>query len=196
MGKPNKIQSTVDHIIEQLIELGADRKTTLLGVGGGVITDITGYVAGIFMRGVKCAFIPTTVLAMVDAAIGGKNGVDVGNYKNMVGLIRQPQFILYDFSFLKTLPKEEWVNGFAEIIKHAAIKDAIMFAELESQNLNYYRKDSAAMASLIKRNALLKTKVVISDETEQGDRKLLNFGHTFGTQLKIFITFLMDTLLV
>ena len=179
-GEHFKIQVTVDNIIQQLIDAGADRKTTLIGVGGGVITDIAGYVAGVFMRGIKCGFVPTSVLAMVDAAIGGKNGIDVGLYKNMVGLIRQPAFILYDFSLLKSLPKEEWVNGFAEVIKHACIKDAPMFTLLEQNKLSFFQKDYTALAKLIQRNALIKTKVVISDEFEKGERKLLNFGHTLG----------------
>ncbi|HKG68279.1 MAG TPA: 3-dehydroquinate synthase [Segetibacter sp.] len=179
-GEQFKIQVTVDNIIQQLIDAGADRKTTLIGVGGGVITDITGYVAGVFMRGIKCGFVPTSILAMVDAAIGGKNGIDVGLYKNMVGLIRQPAFLLYDFSLLKSLPKEEWVNGFAEVIKHACIKDAPMFTLLEQNKLSFFQKDFTALAKLIQRNALIKTKVVISDEFEKGERKLLNFGHTLG----------------
>lgn len=179
-GEAHKNQSTVDDIIEQLIESGADRKTTLIGIGGGIITDITGYVAGIFLRGISFGFVPTSVLAMVDASVGGKNGVDVGLYKNMVGLIRQPSFILYDYSLLKTLPKEEWVNGFAEIIKHAAIKDAAMFKILEESKLTIFQKDVKNIAKLIQRNVLIKTKVVLNDEFEGGERKLLNFGHTLG----------------
>ena len=179
-GEQHKQQATVDNIIQQLVELGADRKTTLVGVGGGVVTDITGYVAGIYMRGLSFGFVPTSILAMVDAAIGGKNGVDLGMYKNMVGLIRQPSFLLYDFSLLKTLPKQEWVNGFAEVIKHAAIKDTAMFKQLEESKLSDYQKDPTLVAKLIQRNALLKTKVVLNDEFEQGERKLLNFGHTVG----------------
>lgn len=179
-GEAHKNQQTVDTIIAQLIELGADRKTFLVGVGGGVITDITGYVAGIYMRGLSFGFVPTTILAMVDASIGGKNGVDVGIYKNMVGLIRQPSFLLYDYSLLKSLPKEEWINGFAEIIKHAAIKDAAMFALLEQHKLTAFQRNNDLLDELIKKNALLKSKVVQQDEFEQGDRKLLNFGHTLG----------------
>lgn len=179
-GEAFKVQQTIDMIIDQLIEMGADRKTVLVGVGGGVITDITGYVAGIFMRGIDVGFVPTSLLAMVDAAIGGKNGIDVGVYKNMVGLIRQPSFLLYDYSFLKTLPLTEWQNGFAEIIKHASIKDAAMFKELQQYQLKDYQKNYQLLVKLVERNALLKTKVVLADEREQGERKLLNFGHTFG----------------
>lgn len=179
-GEQYKIQQTADVVIDQLIALGADRKTTLIGVGGGVVTDITGYVAGIYMRGIPFGFVPTSLLAMVDASIGGKNGIDVGLYKNMVGLIRQPKFLLFDFSFLRTLPKTEWQNGFAEIIKHACIKDAAMFTLLQQQTLSAFQKNSKLLSALVERNVLIKTKVVISDEFEQGDRKLLNFGHTLG----------------
>jgi len=179
-GEVYKVQQTVDMIIDQLIEMGADRKTVLVGVGGGVVTDITGYVAGIFMRGIDVGFVPTSLLAMVDAAIGGKNGIDVGVYKNMVGLIRQPSFLLYDYSFLKTLPLTEWQNGFAEIIKHACIKDAAMFKELQQHKLGDYKKDLSLLSKLVERNVMLKTKVVVADEREQGERKLLNFGHTLG----------------
>ncbi len=183
-GEEYKVQSTVDSIIEQLIEMQADRTTTLVGVGGGVITDLTGYVASVYMRGIRFGFVPTTLLALVDASIGGKNGIDVGVYKNMVGIIRQPSFILHDLIFLNSLPENEWRNGFAEIIKHACIKDAAMFKELEAKNLSFYKKQKAKACLLIQRNALLKTKLVQLDEFEQGDRKLLNFGHTLGHALE------------
>lgn len=179
-GEEYKVQQTVDVIIDQLIAMGANRHTILIGFGGGVITDITGFVAGIFMRGVKVGYIPSTLLAMVDAAIGGKNGIDVGVYKNMVGLIRQPSFLIYDYSLLKTLPLKEWQNGFAEIIKHACIKDAKMFAELSQQSIAKYQKQPLLLGALIKRNAVIKIKVVQEDEFETGERKLLNFGHTLG----------------
>jgi len=183
-GEEYKIQATVDSIIEQLIEMEADRKSVLVGVGGGVVTDLTGYVASVYMRGIAFGFIPTSLLAMVDASIGGKNGIDVGVYKNMVGVIRQPSFLLFDPSLLQTLPDEEWRNGFAEIIKHASIKDATMFKELEQNDVTSYQKKRKELSALIQRNALLKTKVVQQDEFEKGDRKLLNFGHTLGHALE------------
>ncbi len=179
-GEEHKQQATVDFIIEALLNFGATRQAVLIGVGGGVVTDIVGYVAGIYMRGVAVGFVPTTILAMVDASIGGKNGIDVGLYKNMVGLIRQPQFLVYDLDFLKFLPQHQWENGFAEIIKHAAIKDAKMMKELSVNNLSFYQKNKKALASLIERNVQIKVKVVQKDEFEKGDRKLLNFGHTIG----------------
>jgi len=179
-GEAYKNQTTVNSVIEQLIGMGADRKTFLVGIGGGVVTDIAGYVAAIYMRGIPCGFMPTSILAMVDASIGGKNGIDVGVYKNLVGTIRQPDFLLYDYSLLKTLPDAEWINGFAEIIKHAAIKDAALFRELEKNKLTTYRRDKAALAKLIRRNVVIKSNVVEKDEFEQGDRRMLNFGHTLG----------------
>ena len=179
-GEEFKVQATVDTVIEQLINMGADRSCTLVGVGGGVITDLTGYIASVYMRGVRFGFIPTTLLALVDASIGGKNGIDVGVYKNMVGIIRQPAFLLHDMVFLNSLPQSEWENGFAEIIKHACIKDAGMFKELENKSLKFYQSKKKEICRLVQENALIKTKVVQQDEFEKGDRKLLNFGHTLA----------------
>ncbi len=179
-GEEHKQQKTVDYIIEQLIALQADRKTFIVGAGGGVVTDIAGYAASIYMRGLKFGFVPTTLLAMVDAAIGGKNGVDVGLYKNIVGLIKQPEFLLFDYDLLETLPDEQWINGFAEIIKHAAIKDAGLFELLENNSLTSFQTDKTLLASLIEKNVAIKTAVVVKDEFETGERKLLNFGHTLG----------------
>jgi 3-dehydroquinate synthase len=183
-GEAYKVQATVDDIIRQLIEAEADRKTTLVGIGGGVITDITGYVASVYMRGIRFGFLPTSLLALVDASVGGKNGIDVGVYKNMVGVIRQPSFILHDMLFLKSLPQHEWENGFAEIIKHACIKDAAMFRELESHTLKTYQAKPRLAAALLQRNAQLKAKVVQQDEFEKSVRRLLNFGHTLGHALE------------
>lgn len=183
-GEEFKVQETVDAVIEQLIELEADRKTTLVGVGGGVVTDITGYVGSVYMRGIPFGFIPTSILAMVDASIGGKNGIDVGVYKNMVGVIRQPRFILHDMVFLNTLPQNEWENGFAEIIKHACIKDAAMFKELETSSYKTYQGRKVSLCELIQRNAIIKSKVVQADEFEKGERRLLNYGHTLGHALE------------
>ena len=183
-GEEYKIQSTVDAVIEELVAVQADRKTTLIGVGGGVVTDITGYAASIYMRGINFGFVPTTLLSMVDASIGGKNGIDVGVYKNLVGTVRQPSFILHDLIFLNSLPQSEWVNGFAEIIKHACIKDAAMFRDLEDNSLKKYQDRKKSVCELIQRNAILKTKVVQQDEFEKGERRLLNFGHTLGHALE------------
>jgi 3-dehydroquinate synthase len=183
-GEKYKVQFTADLIISQMIKLEVDRKSTVVAVGGGVITDLGGYVASVYMRGLNFGFVPTTLLAMVDASIGGKNGIDVGVYKNLVGSIRQPSFLLYDTAFLKTLPHDEWENGFAEIIKHASIKDDEMFKLLEKNSVANFQNDRKKLNDLIKRNALLKTRVAQKDEFETSDRKLLNFGHTLGHALE------------
>lgn len=179
-GEEFKQQRTVDDIITQLLELQADKQTILVGVGGGVVTDMAGYAASIYKRGIKLVLVPTSILAMVDAAVGGKNGVDVGPFKNMVGTIYQPEHLIFDYSFLKTLPHEEWVNGFAEIIKHACIKDAAFFDFLATMSVTDFKDNPALLAELLEKNISIKTTVVLNDEFETGDRKLLNFGHTIG----------------
>lgn len=179
-GEQFKNQKTVDEIVTQLIGLQADRQTFLVGVGGGVVTDITGFVASVYMRGIKFGFVPTSILAMVDASVGGKNGIDVGVYKNLVGVINHPEFLLYDYSFLKTLPNEEWINGFAEIIKHACIKDEEMFHFLQETSLEDLQSSEGRVGKLIAQNVDIKYNVVVNDEREAGERKLLNFGHTVG----------------
>ncbi|RYY66375.1 MAG: 3-dehydroquinate synthase [Chitinophagaceae bacterium] len=179
-GEENKQQHTVDHIIQRLLELQADKQTVIVGVGGGVITDMAGYAAAIYKRGVRLVQVPTSILAIVDAAVGGKNGVDVGAYKNQVGTIYQPDYLLFDYSFLETLPREEWVNGFAEIIKHACIKDADQFEFLKAKSIADFQQDKKMLAEFLEKNVSIKLSVVLNDELETGDRKLLNFGHTLG----------------
>lgn len=183
-GEEFKVQATVDAVINQLIDFQADRQTILVGVGGGVITDLTGYIASIYMRGIRFGFVPTSLLAMVDASIGGKNGIDVGEYKNMVGIIRQPSFLFYDLSFLKTLPDIEWSNGFAEIIKHACILDKSLFLLLEKNSLSKVKRDNKLLRDIVLKNISIKIGIVKKDEFEIGDRKLLNFGHTLGHALE------------
>jgi len=179
-GESHKNLDTIEYIIQQLIEHNADRETLIIGMGGGVITDITGFVASIYMRGVSFGFIPSTLLNMVDASIGGKNGVDFMLYKNMIGSIRQPDFILKDTQLLLTLSDDDWKNGFAEIIKHALILDKNMYAELSSHDINYYKTHLDALEALIQKNIDIKLKIVQDDVYEKGHRKLLNFGHTLG----------------
>lgn len=179
-GETSKSLAVLDDVIRQLIALEAGRDALIIGFGGGVITDIAGFAAGIYKRGVRCAFVPTSILAMVDAAIGGKNALDIGEYKNMIGLIRQPEFLCYDYSLLNSLPGEEWINGFAEIIKHACISDEDLFAQLEKCTIADFRNNETKLALLLRRNVLLKSGIVRQDETEKNKRKLLNFGHTLA----------------
>jgi len=179
-GEEHKNQKTIQSLILQLISIGANRETILVGIGGGVVTDMAGFIAGIYMRGIRFGFIPTTLLAMVDASLGGKNGVNAEVYKNMIGLISHPSFILYDKRFLSSLPNKEWVNGFAEIIKHACIFDRTLFKELQKNHLQAYQHDQNKLDKLIAKNVHLKMKIVQKDPLEKHERKLLNFGHTLG----------------
>ncbi len=178
-GEAEKEMPTVAKVIEQLLHLEITRQAVLVGIGGGVVTDLTGFIASVYMRGISFGFVPTSLLAMVDAAIGGKNGVNSGLHKNSIGTITQPDFILFDTSFLKTLPIEEWSNGFAEIIKYALIFDAPLFDELAQNDLGYYL-EPGNLNSVMERCVRWKNKTVIEDERERGIRKLLNFGHTIG----------------
>jgi len=177
-GEDSKTMSMIEVIVGKLLKLGATRKVVLVGIGGGVISDITGFVSAIYMRGVQSVFVPTTLLGMVDAAIGGKNGVNIGVSKNMAGTIRQPDTLWFDTTFLATLPPAEWSNGFAEIIKYGCIFDQELFHELEAHDIGYYRENEAALQQLIRRCVQLKNMTVQEDELESGKRKLLNFGHT------------------
>ena len=179
-GENSKNFATVLTIVQQLLQHQVHRGGYILGIGGGMVTDIAGFVASVYMRGISFGYVPTTLLGMVDAAIGGKNGINIGMQKNLLGTISQPEFILFDHHFLDTLPAEEWSNGFAEIIKYACLFDEAMFGELQQHDLQYYRTDHAALSALIAKCVDRKNKIVLADEREQGMRKLLNFGHTAG----------------
>lgn len=179
-GEANKTWPGMESIAHELLKKEAHKKTVLVGVGGGAITDITGFMASVYMRGIACGFVPTSLLGMVDAAIGGKNGVNLGWHKNSMGSIRQPEFILYDARFLDTLPQQEWSNGFAEIIKYACLFDSALLDELAQHDLDYYKQYTPAMQAIITQCVDWKNKVVMADEQESGMRKLLNFGHTLA----------------
>jgi 3-dehydroquinate synthase len=176
----SKSLGMLERVLDKLVELEADRKTMLIGIGGGVVTDLTGFAASIYMRGIPYAFVPTTLLAQVDASIGGKNGINYGSFKNMLGVIRQPEFLLFDHSLLDTLPETEWHNGFAEIIKYACICDAELFAFLEENRDRSLAHDPEVIRYLVGRSADIKCRIVQEDEFESGPRRLLNFGHTVG----------------
>ena len=168
-GEENKKVKTCEKVWYELTELGADRKTILLNLGGGVVTDLGGFVASTYMRGIRFVQIPTSSLGMADAAIGGKTGVDFGVLKNMIGTFAQPEAVIIDSNFLKTLPSRHYRNGLAEVLKHAYISDSSIL------DLMYANEDE-----LISRSVDAKMKVVAADEFESGERKKLNFGHTIG----------------
>jgi 3-dehydroquinate synthase len=183
-GEASKSLETVQELFEALLDLEADRTTFILGLGGGVVCDLAGFVAATFMRGVRFGFAATTLLAQVDASVGGKNGVNFRGYKNIVGTIAQPEFVLCDPCFLQTLPPEEAANGLAEIVKHALIADASMFGFLEANAGPALALEPEAIARLIADSVRIKAAVVGGDELEAGERRKLNFGHTFGHALE------------
>lgn len=184
MGEKIKTLETVKTIFNQLVELEADRSTFILGVGGGIVCDIAGFVASTYMRGTRFGFVSTTLLSQVDASVGGKNGVNFGGYKNMVGVFNQPDFVVCDMLLLKTLPVREILCGFAEIIKHGAIADGPMLDFLENHRDAALDLDKAIIAHLVYRSVEIKAGVVTRDEREHGERRKLNFGHTFGHALE------------
>ena len=183
-GEEIKTLRTIEDICRQLVEREADRTSFIVGIGGGIVCDITGFAASIYMRGVKFAFAPTTLLAQVDAGIGGKNGVNLGGYKNMIGVFQQPEFVICDPRLLKTLPAEEVACGMAEIIKHAAIGSRELFAFLENSVPGIDIGDEAILAGIICDSLRIKAAIVGQDERERGERKKLNFGHSLGHALE------------
>lgn len=180
LGEQSKTFATLDMVYRRLIELGADRHTFILGIGGGIVTDITGFVASTYMRGVRFGFVTTTLLGAADASVGGKNGVNVGGFKNMVGLFSQPEFVVCDVSLFKSLPDREFRAGLAEIIKAAIIDDAALFARLEGCSFEVLRADEALLAEVLSAAVQVKARIVAQDERESGLRRVLNLGHTLA----------------
>lgn len=176
----SKDLSEFQRVTTELIRLEADRKTTLVAIGGGVVTDLTGFVASVYMRGISYGFVPSTLLSQVDAAIGGKNGVNFGDFKNILGVIRQPDFLLFDAGLLTTLPEDEWRNGFAEVIKYGCTLDPELFSYLETHRERALAHEASVIDHIVRRSAEIKSEIVEADEFEQDQRRLLNFGHTVG----------------
>jgi 3-dehydroquinate synthase len=176
-GEKSKTLKQVGAICDRMIAAGLDRKSFVIGLGGGMIGDISGFVAAIYHRGIPHIQIPTTLLAMVDSSIGGKTAVDTRDGKNLIGVFHQPSLVIDDVDLLKTLPRRQFIQGFAEIIKHAIIADAKMFRILQSWKAGA----APALQRLIKRNIQIKSRIVAKDEHDRtGERALLNFGHTVG----------------
>jgi 3-dehydroquinate synthase len=179
-GEGHKTLATVQEIYKALLEFEVDRSWTVVGIGGGIVCDVTGFAASTYLRGLSFGFVASTLLAQVDASVGGKNGVNFKAYKNMVGLFRQPDFVLCDLEMLKTLPRAELASGFAEIVKHAAIADEAYFDFIEANAETALALDPAVLAHLVRRSVQIKAAVVAKDEHESGERRKLNFGHTIG----------------
>ena len=176
-GEKSKTLQQVGAICDRMIAAGFDRHSFVVGLGGGMIGDISGFVAAIYHRGIPHIQIPTTLLAMVDSSIGGKTGVDTRDGKNLIGAFHQPSLVIDDIDVLKTLPRRQFNQGFAEIIKHAIIADEKMFRILQSWKAGA----ASALQRLIQRNIQIKSRIVAKDERDRtGQRALLNFGHTVG----------------
>lgn len=180
LGESSKTLLTADSIYRRFIELGIDRSTFILGIGGGIVTDIAGFVAATYMRGLEFGFISTSLLGQVDASVGGKNGVNVDGYKNMVGTFRQPRFVICDVNMLRSLPKREFRTGLAEIIKSAIIADNELFEMLEQADFSTLQRDTNLLQQIVYRAIKVKASIVERDECESGDRRLLNLGHTLA----------------
>lgn len=179
-GESSKTLQTVEALYRELITLEADRSTLMVGVGGGLATDVAGFVASTFLRGTPFGFISSTLLGQVDASIGGKNGVNLDGYKNMVGNIRQPSFVWCDLSLLGTLASREYISGIAEVIKYGFIRDKGFMEYLEEHMGLLLKQEMHVLEHVVSTSAAIKSDVVQKDEMESDLRKILNFGHTIG----------------
>jgi 3-dehydroquinate synthase len=180
LGEKNKTLETLTHIFDKLVEYEADRSTFIVAIGGGIVCDVAGFAASVYMRGLRFGFVSTTLLSQVDASVGGKNGVNFRGFKNMLGVFSQPEFVIVDISMLQTLNRQEYLSGFAEIVKAAVIKNQTLFDYLEINFAAAINKEPSVMEKLIHDSILIKSEVVEQDEKEKGERKKLNFGHTFA----------------
>ncbi|HQA76241.1 MAG TPA: 3-dehydroquinate synthase [Salinivirgaceae bacterium] len=179
-GEDSKNLASLVKIYQWLLESGADRNSFVVGIGGGVVSDIAGFVASTFMRGISFGFVATTLLSQVDASIGGKNGVNLDNYKNIIGTFNLPKFVICDISMLKTLSGVELSDGFAEMIKHCLIASFSDFEFMEQNADKLIKCDIETITPLLARSIQIKADIVNNDEKETGLRKTLNLGHTWG----------------
>ena len=190
-GEAHKTLDTVKDIYKTLIEEKFDRKDLLIALGGGVVGDITGYTAATYLRGVDFVQIPTTLLAQCDSSIGGKTGVDFDGYKNMVGAFYMPKLVYMNIGTLKTLDDRQFYAGFAEVMKHGLIKDALFYEWLLDNLYEIQDREPDVLEEMVMRSCTVKKLVVEKDPKEQGDRALLNFGHTIGHAIEKYKNFEM-----
>lgn len=184
-GEKSKTLETVEKLAEEMVKKNFDRNCALIVLGGGVPGDLGGFLASVFMRGIPYIQIPTTLLSMVDSAIGGKTGVDLEAGKNLIGTTSQPKAVFIDINYLKTLPQNQIINGLSEIIKYGVIKDKKLFEYIEKNLKKILDKDVSALEYIIERSIKIKVKIIEKDERELTDERiLLNYGHTFGHALE------------
>ena len=179
-GESSKSLDSIETIIKELLRMEVDRSWFILGIGGGVICDISGFVASIYMRGISFGFVSTSLLSQLDASTGGKNGVNCSGYKNVIGCFTQPKFVICDPEQLKSLPEDEFVSGLGELVKHALIDDSDLFEYLELNAKKVVRENTELMENLVSRSVAIKIAIVEQDERERDLRRLLNFGHSLG----------------
>ncbi|MBI5282664.1 MAG: 3-dehydroquinate synthase [Candidatus Solibacter usitatus] len=183
-GEERKRLSSVEALAEEMVSLGGDRSSLVVAFGGGIVNDLGGFLAAIFMRGVPVIQIPTTLLAQVDAAVGGKTGANLASGKNLVGAFHQPLVVLADPGVLHTLPEREYKAGLFEVIKHGIIASEPLFRLMRNERPRVLARDPAAMQQMIAESVRIKSEVVSADEKEGGLRRILNFGHTVGHALE------------
>ncbi len=184
-GEGSKTLSMAGRIVDELLKLGADRSCFILGIGGGVVCDIAGFVASIYLRGIRFGFVSSSLLSQIDASVGGKNGVDAGLYKNVIGTFRQPEFVICDTTMLGTLPDNEYLSGLAEMLKIGFIGDADLIEITEKNQAAFFDRDKELLTSAVSRTIKFKASVVAEDEKEAGIRRVLNFGHTYGHPIEM-----------
>ena len=179
-GEGSKRLSVIESLAEKLMEAGIDRSGFILAVGGGVVSDVAGFLASVYMRGIRCGYVSTTLLSQVDASTGGKTGVNLGETKNMLGIIRQPEFVICDPGMLLTLSEDEYLSGLSELIKTAIIGSLPLFELIEQRRTDILKRDSILLSQLVAESVKFKAGIVSEDEREKGKRRILNFGHTYG----------------
>lgn len=184
-GEESKQLKEIDKLSHKLLEYGIDRSGFILGIGGGVVCDLAGFLASIYMRGIRCGYVSTSLLSQVDASTGGKTGVNLGGTKNILGTIRQPEFVICDPDMLSTLSESEYLSGLAELIKTAIISDSSLFKLIEDKKSEILGRNTLLMTELVAKCIKFKASVVTADEKETGLRRILNFGHTFGHAIEM-----------
>ena len=188
-GEDSKQIAVVEKLAGRMLEEGIDRSGFVVAVGGGVVCDIGGFLASIYMRGIRCGYVSTSLLSQVDASTGGKNGVDLGGTKNILGTIWQPEFVICDQTMLMTLSEEEYFSGLSELIKTAIIGDIELFDLIEGNYDLIMKRDVSLLTELVTRSVRFKASVVSRDERETGIRRVLNFGHTYGHAIEMKTSF-------
>jgi 3-dehydroquinate synthase len=184
-GEESKKLAVIESLAEKLLDAGIDRNGFILAIGGGVVCDLAGFLASVYLRGIRCGYVSSSLLSQVDASTGGKNGVNLGGTKNVLGIIRQPEFVICDPRMLMTLSDEEYLSGLSEMIKTAVIGDKELFDLIEKNYSGIMEREYGLLADLVGKSVKFKAAVVTEDEKETGLRRILNFGHTFGHAIEM-----------